>query len=50
MGLAVAGQPCPLARLTKMGASIDMPILETVMNTTLRPNRINIDLQEYKQP
>lgn len=37
------------ARLAMMGASTDVPTWRTTVTSTLRPNRINIDLQNYKQ-
>jgi hypothetical protein len=37
------------ARLTMMNAPSDVPTWRTRMATTQRPNRINIDLQGYKQ-
>lgn len=37
------------ARLTMMDASSDVSTWRTRMATVQRPNRINVDLQDYKQ-
>lgn len=38
------------ARMTRMEASTDVPILETLMNVVFRPNRIDIYLQNTSNP